>query len=243
MASGAYESPPAEMEMYRDGPPDGSIGAMVATGGGCCKAPPVDWSTLTNQDKKAMARKLGEDVGDKTTGSCCSADPEALPNQPGCMNGMGICCHNGTKEYPAFQAMMDANAVSGVYQDPTCSCCTISISPVAAVGFLWTVHRCGPVCYACYPLPFNCFGPCTCSQAKRLNGKQCFGGLGRDGTPIQVFYCPTDKCLPNNFTLAATWFCCFGFCVDWNTPDIMLSSCGCCVPRVHRKIKQGKTFW
>ena len=121
----------AAMDRAGDSPPEGSIGAKVATGGGCCKAPAVDWSALTEQDKKALSRKVGEAVGAKTTGGCCAADPEALENQPGCMSGMGICCHEGTKDYPAFQAMMDANAVAGTYQDPSCSCCKCSTSSSA----------------------------------------------------------------------------------------------------------------
>merc|ERR1719231_5703 len=191
-----------------------------------------------------MSRKVGDVVGSgKAKGGFCSADPDALPNQPGCMNGMGICCHEGTKEYPAFQAMMDANAVAGVYQDPMFSGCSISLSPIPALGFLCTFHWCGPLPYCCYPLPFNCIGPPTCSQAKRLGGKQCFGGLGRDGTPIQVFYLPTDKCLPGSATLAATWFCAGPHCVDFHKPDVMLTSCCCLCPKVHRKTKQLKTFW
>ena len=48
----------AAMDRAGDSPPEGSIGAKVATGGGCCKAPAVDWSALTEQDKKALLNQL-----------------------------------------------------------------------------------------------------------------------------------------------------------------------------------------
>jgi len=233
-------------------PPEGSIAAMVQNEyelgcGHCCCAPSVKYSELPEWDSRTLDRKLGDVVGKgPSTAGCCEADPDAL-QQPG-FCGIGICCHEGTTEYPAKQLMLDANSVAGTYQDPGFSCGTTTISPCAALGFLWTTHWCGPCPCACYCLPFNCAGPCTCSQATKHaaeGAQQCCGGLGRGGTPIAVFYCPTHYCLPGNCTLAGTWFCCpaSGVCMDWHDPDTMLCSICCCCNRVHRKIKQGKTLW
>ena len=156
-------------------------------------------------------------------------DAEALPNQPGWFD-FGICCHKGTKDHPAYQGMLDAEKVAGLYQSPDCSCCTSYVRPVPALGFLCVcdcIKGC-PVC--CYIVPFNCCGwTATCGT----------GGLGPGGPTIDLFYCPVGKCLPKTCTLAATWFCLPGYCMDFKDNDTLLTSCCCCVyPQVHRKIKQ-----
>ena len=154
-----------------------------------------------------------------------------LPNQPGltdCTEGQSICKHKGTTAYPAHQGMLDAGAVSGVYDCPACpKPCTLYIGAVPAVGFLCMCQRVAGCPIACWIAPFNC-----------LPG----GGLGTGGTPIDVLYLPTSKCLPSWATLAATWFCACGSCscYDYHNTDTLLSTCCCCLaPQVHTKLSQG----
>ena len=172
----------------------------------------------------------------------CCGDPEALPNQPGCCEP-GIFFHTGTAHYPAHDGMLDAGAVSGIYQDPDCKCCTTDIRAVPAVGFLCVTQFCGPCPWACYCAPFNCApsincnGAHVCSPEGKGSKTTCScGGCGYGGPKAA-------PCLPDPLSLAGTWFCVPGpcLCFDWHNVDTMITSVGgCFCPQVHRKIKQGK---
>mmetsp|Transcript_35422 Transcript_35422/g.51759 ORF Transcript_35422/g.51759 Transcript_35422/m.51759 type:complete len:201 (-) Transcript_35422:573-1175(-) len=183
---------------------------------------PVDPS---NAPPEGQAIERGDEVPARP-----ALDPKAepLPNQPGLMSfaeGMNIFRHKGTTDYPANPGMLDAGDVSGIFDIPCMRMCNLYVGAVPAVGFLCLCSRVGscPVC--CWIAPFN-----------------CCGGLGEGGTPIDVFYLPTSKCLPKNCTLAATWFCTPGpcCCYDYHNEDTLLSSWCCCFPQVHRKLVQGK---
>jgi len=160
-------------------------------------------------------------------------------NQPGlfnCSEGLGICFHKGTTSYPAHDGMLDAGAVSGIYEDPNCPICTVDVRGVPAVGFLCMIQRCAGVPCCCYIAPFNCCTPINCStgaEGLRKPGLKCgVGGCGYGGPKAA-------PCLPDCLSLAGTWFCCAGACWDWHDNDTMLTSKLCLFPQVHKKIKQG----
>jgi len=137
--------------------------------------------------------------------------------------------------------MLKAGMVAGTYDEPCCpSCCTLWASPVPSLGFMCLMQKVGPIPVACWIAPFNCLGGISCTHCIGCLGEgKCLGGLGTGGTPIDVCYCPTSKCLPSNCTLAGTWFCSPCQCYDFADNDTMMSSCCCCGAVVHRKLAQG----
>ena len=149
-----------------------------------------------------------------------------LPNQPGLCalgEGYGICTHKGTTSYPAHDGMLDAGKVSGIYDFPGLPCISLDVKGVPALGFLCMIEYCGPIPCCCFCIPFNCC-PTPPNYPK--------GGCGVGGPKAA-------PCLPDNCTLAATWFCLPPWCIDWHDVDTMLVSYLCCCPMVYKKTKQG----
>ena len=167
----------APMAKVDAAPPDNAT--IARDSGGCCSDP----GALPNQPCTCPhvpaalcryplpSRLMGPDrVNSHPTALCSLAD------------GYGVCTHKGTSHYPAHDGMLDAGAVSGTYQDPCCSPCSVHVKGVPAVGFLCMIQQCGGVPICCYIAPFNCCTPVNCSTGApglRKPGLKCgVGGCG-----------------------------------------------------------------
>jgi len=190
-----------------------------------------------NQDQTATSTMASDGDGGSAFG--CMKDPEALEqigSLCGICGGYPICCHKGSPKHPAMDGMLDAAFVSGTYQNPGCSCCSMTVRGVSCVGFLCMCQKCFGCPFLCFPAPFNPIA---------------FG----EGPPIDACHLPIGRnCLPKKCALGATWFCtpCLigplpgTCCFDFHDPNpaggspgselVMLTSFCCLFPMVHRKI-------